>query len=115
MAQQPVGSSATFPLTRRINLFFTLVTPEAAWPRAFFIIALVDLGIGITQLDGNVPNQLVLETDSLNAGYGFDDGRFSVSDMTDGANVDGGLPCNDLGSQRREGLDIEVFRLRLWR
>lgn len=34
---------------------------------------------------------LSLETDGLDAGYSLDDGGFSVGDMTDGADVYGGL------------------------
>lgn len=57
----------------------------------------------------------VLESHSLDAGDGLDDGRFSVSDMTDGAYVDGGLSGNNFGSRRRQCRDIEILRVGLRR
>lgn len=44
-----------------------------------------------TELDRNVPLEFILEANGVNAGDGFDDGGLSVSDMTDGADVDCGL------------------------
>lgn len=64
----------------------------AGRPLAFGIVAAIDLGVGIAELDGDVSLQLVLEPDGVDAGQSFHDGRLSVSDMTDGADVDGGLP-----------------------
>ena len=42
------------------------------------------LCIGITELDGDIANQLVLESDSLHARNCLNDGGFSVGDMTNG-------------------------------
>jgi len=109
MAQQAVCTRTSLALARRINLLVALVAPIACWPRTLGVVALVDLGVGITKLDGNVANQLVLESDSLHTRNGLDDGRLSVSDVADGTNVDGGLPRNNLGSQRAEGLDIKIL------
>ena len=53
--------------------------------------ALIDLCIGVTQLDGNIPLQLVLEADRLHARDGLDDRRLAVRYVADGANVDGRL------------------------
>lgn len=115
MTQQAVCTATSLPLARRINLLLTLVTPVAGGPWALLVITLVDLGVGVTKLDGNIPDQLVLESDSLHARYGLDHRRLSVSDMANGADVDGGLPSNDFGGQGAESADIEVFRVRLGR
>mmetsp|Transcript_30724 Transcript_30724/g.92012 ORF Transcript_30724/g.92012 Transcript_30724/m.92012 type:complete len:240 (+) Transcript_30724:1019-1738(+) len=57
-------------------------------------IALVDLGVGVSQFDGNVPLQLVLEADGLYARDGLHDRTLAVGDVTDRADVDGGLPAD---------------------
>lgn len=44
--------------------------------------------IGVAQLDCNVPLELVLKSDGQNTRDSFDNGGFSVSDMTDGPDVD---------------------------
>ena len=54
-------------------------------------IALVNFGIGIPQFDGDIPLQLVLEPDRLDARDGLDDRRLAVRYMADGTNVDGRL------------------------
>ena len=69
------------------------------WSRRFFRSsrrigtgnALVDFGIGVSQLNGNVTFQFVLETDRLHSTNGFDDGRLSVSDVTNRTNINRGL------------------------
>lgn len=58
---------ATFPLTFRIYLLLALVTSVAGRPWAFGILALVQLRIRITKLDGDIPFQLILETDGLHS------------------------------------------------
>lgn len=115
MAQQPVGSSTSLPLARRINLLVTLVAPVARRPGTSLVVALVNLRIGITKLDGNVPDQLVLETNGLHAGDGLDDGGLSVGDVADGTNVYGRLPGDNLWGQGREGVDVEILGIRLGR
>jgi hypothetical protein len=65
MSEQPVPSLTSFPFTRRVDLLVTAVALVARRPRARGIVALVDLGIGITQLDGDIALQLILETDGL--------------------------------------------------
>lgn len=67
MAQQSVGTAAALSFAGRVDLLVALVTSKARRPGAFQVVALVDLGICITQFDGNVPDQLVLEPDSLHA------------------------------------------------
>jgi hypothetical protein len=74
VSKQTVCTSASISLTWRVDLLVTLVTPVASGARALFVVALVDLCICVTELDGNVSLQLVLETDSLNTGDGLDDG-----------------------------------------
>lgn len=41
------------------------------------------LGVGVTELDGNVTFELVLESNRLHSRDGLDGLRFSVSDVTD--------------------------------
>lgn len=50
----------------------------------------------LTQLDGNVALQFVLEANGLHPGDGLHDGGLSVGYMADRANVDGGLARNYL-------------------
>ena len=57
-------------------------------------IALVNFGIGVSQFDGDVALQLVLEPDRLNARDGLDDRRLAVRYVADGANVDGRLAAD---------------------
>ena len=71
MSHQSVSAFTTWPFTRWIYLLLTLVALVACWPWALLIVALVDFGVRITQLDGNVSLQLVLEPDSLNPRYCF--------------------------------------------
>ena len=47
-----------------------------------------DLGVGVSQLDGNVSLQFVLEPDGLHTGDGLDDRRFTVGYVTNGTDVD---------------------------
>ena len=42
-----------------------------------------DLGIGVTKFDGDVPHELVFESDSHDTRDGFYDRRFAVRDMSD--------------------------------
>jgi hypothetical protein len=46
------------------------------------------LGVCVSQLDGNVPLQLVLEPDGLYSRDSLDDGRLSVGYVTDSTDVD---------------------------
>jgi hypothetical protein len=46
------------------------------------------LCVGVSQLDGNVSLQFVLEPDSLDTGDGLDDGGLSVGYVTDSTDVD---------------------------
>lgn len=115
MAQQTVGSLAALALARGINLLLGLVTPVACRARACWAVALVDLGVGVTKLDCDVADKLVLETDGLDARDGFYYCRLAVSDVADGADVDGGLSRDDLGGEGAEGLDVEVLGVGLGR
>lgn len=74
MSEQAICATAAISFARRVYLLVALVAAVASGTRAFFVVALVDLGVGITQLDGNVALELVLESDSLHAGNGLDDG-----------------------------------------
>lgn len=114
MSQQAVCATAAISLARRVNLLLTAVASVAARTRACSVIALVDLGVGVTQLDGDVTDQLVLESNCLDTGDGLDDGGLSVSDMTNSTNVDGGLSGNNLGGERRQDGNIEILGIGLW-
>ena len=92
VAQQPVPASASRSLAWRINFLFALETSVTRRPRALFIVALVDLCIGVPELDGNVPFQFVFEPDCLYSRYGLDDSGLPVGDMPDRADVDCSLP-----------------------
>ena len=109
MSQQPVGAGAAIALAGRVNLLLALVAPIAARPRAVRAVALVDFGIGVAELDGDVADQLVLEADGLDTRDGLDDSRLAVSHVTDCADVDGRLPGNNLGGERGQAGDIEVL------
>jgi hypothetical protein len=74
VSKQTVCTSASISLTWRVDLLVTLVTPVASGARALVVVALVDLCVCVTELDGDVSLQLVLETDSLDTGDGLDDG-----------------------------------------
>ena len=79
-----------FVLTYCITVGGTGVS-EANWSLTFGIIRLVYLGIGIAELDGDVPLQLVLEPDGVDPGQGLDYCRLSMSHMTNGSNIDSSL------------------------
>jgi hypothetical protein len=97
VALQPVFASTAITLTRRVHLFLALVRPVACRARAFRVVALVDFGVRVTELDGDVPLEFVLEADSLNTGDGLDDRTLSVGDVANRADVDGGLAGDNLG------------------
>lgn len=80
MAKEPITALAPLPLTRRVNLLRTAVAFVACWPGACRVVALVDLGVGITELDRNVSLQLVLEAHSLDFRDSLDNSRFSYQD-----------------------------------
>jgi len=61
--------------------------------------ALVDFGVGVPEVDCDVSDLFVLEFDSMDAGDGFDYSGFTMCDMSNCADVDGGLSADDV---RRE-------------
>lgn len=79
---QTVPPLTTLALTGRINLLITAVTLVACRTRAGIIVTLVDLGIGVTKLNGDVSLQLVLESHSLDSGDSFYDCTLSCMDTT---------------------------------
>lgn len=107
VALEAVLALTAFALARRVDLLLALVRSVACRARALWIVALVDLCVRVTELDGDVPLQLVLETDGLHAGDGLDDCRLSVGDVANGANVDGSLARDDLGRQRVQRGEID--------
>lgn len=113
MSQQPVATSASFSFTWRVDLLLTLETLEACRARALRAVALVDLGVGITQLDGDIALQLVLETDGLHLRDSLDNGGLSVSDVTDSTDVDGRLTRDNLGGEGVECGQVDSVWVRL--
>jgi hypothetical protein len=81
------------------NLVAT-VALVAAGTSALRVGAFVDFGIGVAKLDGDVALQLALVLDGLHGGERTHHGTFTVSDMPNGADVDGGLPADDLWRER---------------
>lgn len=96
MSLQPVFACAAFALARRVDLLLTLVRPVTCWARALGIVTLVDLCVGITELDGDVSLELVLETDRLDTRDGLYYRTLSVGDVANCADIDGGLTGDDL-------------------
>lgn len=107
MSQQSVTTCASFSLTWRVDLLLTLVTLEARRARAPRVVALVDLRVGITKLDGNVTLQLIFEPDSLHLRDSLHNSRLAVCDVSDSTDVDCGLARNNFGRQRCERRQIE--------
>src|SRR5690606_40542532 len=64
-------------LATRVNLLVAVVSPVAPGPGARGVVALVNLCVGVAELDGNVPDELVLEADGLHARDGLEIGRAS--------------------------------------
>ena len=62
-----------------------------------------NLRIRVTQLDGNIPFQLVLETNSQDTGYSFDNSGFAVSDVSDSSNVNCCLKVRGQGLVLNQG------------
>lgn len=93
---QPICAFASFPLARWIDLLLALVGSVARRPGAVRIIALVYFRIGITQLDCDIPLQLVLESHGLDPRNGLYYRTLSVGDVTDCSDVDCSLPRDDL-------------------
>ncbi|GIX66298.1 HVA22-like protein, putative [Babesia caballi] len=90
---------AAGPQAQRLILLAAAVRLVAVRGRALRVRALVDLGVGVPQLDGDVALLFVLEADRMHAGQRVDHRRLSVGDVTDSADVDGSLPADDLGRQ----------------
>ena len=65
MSEQSISACTSFSLARWVDLLLALVALEATGARAVFVVTLVDLGVGVTKLDCNVPLKLILEPNSL--------------------------------------------------
>jgi hypothetical protein len=100
MTKKTVRALASWALARWINLLLALVTPVARRPRALLAVTLVDFCIGVSKLDGNVALKLVLEAHSLHTRDSLHNGTLSVSDVSDGADVDGRLPSDNFWRKR---------------
>mmetsp|Transcript_7074 Transcript_7074/g.11916 ORF Transcript_7074/g.11916 Transcript_7074/m.11916 type:complete len:462 (-) Transcript_7074:120-1505(-) len=84
-----------------VVLLARLVGLEALGGRA--LGALVELRVGVPQLDRDLPDFLLVMSDRVDSGHCFHEGRFAVGHMADGADVLGSLSRNDLGL---EGSDL---------
>ena len=69
---------------RKRVLFTATISCITVGTLAGRIVTLVQLGIGVAQLDGNVALELVLKPDGVRTGYGLHNGGFAVGDVTDG-------------------------------
>lgn len=69
--------------------------------RSFTCRALVELGVGIAELDRNVSQLFSEESDGIGARDGSNKSTLTVGHMADGADVDGGLSRDNLRVQRR--------------
>lgn len=49
------------------------------------VLTFVDLGVGVAELDGDIPLELVLEANGHDARDGLYDGRFAMRYVADGA------------------------------
>ena len=76
--------------------------------------ALVELGVGVTKLDGDVSEQLSEMTDGVLLRDCSDQCGLSVGDVTNGSDVDGRLSGDDFGVERGNLLEVKVFEC-LWR
>jgi hypothetical protein len=99
VALQPIFAFTAVALARRVHLLVALERPVTCWARALRVVALVDLCVRITQLNGDITLQLVLETHSLHTRNSLDYRTLAVGDVADGTDVDCGLARYDLGRQ----------------
>ena len=65
-------------------------------PLALGVVGLVDLGVGVPELDRDVTLQLVLEPDRVHARQGLDYRGLAVSHVANCTDIDGGLTGYDL-------------------
>jgi len=118
---KPHGSRAGRSLARKRIGFVAATGAVAARPGTLLTITLVNLGVGIAELDGNVSLQLVFEAHSLqrgvrgrtigeaylNARNSLDDSGLAVGYVSNGADIDGGLSTDNFGAQRSELIHIQ--------
>ena len=57
---------------------------EIAGARALGVLALVDLCVRVSELDRDIPLELILEAHCVHSGNRLDDSRLAVSDVADG-------------------------------
>jgi len=76
-----------------------------------FLVAFVDLCIGVTKLDGDISFLLLLETNGGHSTQSLHDRRLSVSHVTNGTNVHCCLTTDDLGGERVKLGDIESLEV----
>ena len=103
------------PLAVSIFVFIRVRgTSRAVQPRALLLLlrcdVLENLAIGITELNGNVTLFLGLELNGVNTGERADHGGLTVSDMTDGSNIDCGLAGNNLRGHRGQAGNVNLSK-----
>lgn len=64
------------------------------------------LGIRVTQFDGDITFQFILESDSLDTRNSFNNGRFTVSYVSNSADINGSLALNNLRTERGQFAQI---------
>lgn len=77
MSQKFISPFTAIPLALRVNLLITAVGSEASRSGASRVVTLVNLGVGVTELDRNVPLQFVLEPHSLHSRDSLHDGTLA--------------------------------------
>ena len=78
-------AAAAGSVARELVLFVAARRAVAARPRTLLVVALVDLGVGVAELDGDVALLLVLEANGEHARERLDDCRLAVGDVADRA------------------------------
>lgn len=72
MSKESVSACASFSLAWRVNLLVAFEASVASRPGTGLVVTSVHLCIGITQFDGNISLQLVLESDGLHSRNSLD-------------------------------------------
>jgi len=105
-----MSSQSHFSLTSRALCGIFLrrgVRPETIGRRT--LSALVQLGVGVTQLDCDVPDLFFEMLHCVHCGDSAHEGTLSVGDVADRANVDGRLTGDYLGRHGRQCVHIQAF------
>jgi len=84
LPQELHATTAVWNFAKRLVFFGAAISAVTSRSLTVFVGAFVDFGVGVTQLDGNVSFQFVLETNGLDTRNGLDDGGLTVSYVSNG-------------------------------